>query len=144
MAKTIRWSDNGLTSEDGRFVIGVVCGLDGQPAEYFWEACPLLKVKDVGERSVEHEDGSTTTVMERDVMSDERPHGCASLDEMHEQADAMSRSRAALDKFEAPRAAARDAAKAKRRQDAEDAELDALVAKLLTRPDFTARLRGEQ
>lgn len=137
MAKTLSWTVDGLASEDGRFVIGVLHGLDGQPIEYFWESCPLLETKDVGERQVEHEhEDGTTTVVDREVVTDERPHGCATLDEMHDQAAAMNRSRSALDKFEAPRKAARLAATAARRQDAEDAQLDALAARLLARPGF--------
>jgi hypothetical protein len=122
VAKQLIWSDDGLATVDGRFVIGSVCGTDGLPVHYFWVACPLLKVAD-GE-----------------VIADDRPHGCDTLQEMHEQADAMTRSPQALAKFEAPRAAARQATKAQRRQESEDAQMDALVTKLLEHPGFAEKL----
>lgn len=160
MAKSLTWTDNGLASEDGRFVIGVVHNLKGEPVEFYWERHPLLKTKVVGEHVVKNEgapeDGADDdlsrrirevtehTVVDVEVVSDERPHGAETLEEMHDQAAAMNRSRSALDKFKAPRAAARDAAKAARRQDAEDAQLDALVAKLMARPGFAERLGGDR
>jgi hypothetical protein len=122
VAKQLTWSDDGLSTTDGKYVIGAVHATDGQPVLYFWTACPLLKTAD-GE-----------------VVEDDRPHGCDTLDEMHAQADAMNRGRQALVKFEAPRAAARHAGKAQRRQDAEDAQLDEFVAKLLDRPGFAEKL----
>ena len=143
MAKTLTWTDNGLASEDGRFVIGAVHDLKGEPVEYYWERCPLLKLgKPTEDTETYAEQG--VTVVEHEVLSDERPHGAETLDEMHGQAAAMTRSRSALDKFEAPRTAARDAAKAKRRQDAEDAQLDELVAKLMAHPRFVDRLGGDR
>jgi hypothetical protein len=45
MAKQLTWTDDGLSTTDGRYVIGVVHGTDGQPVHYYWEACPKLKVK---------------------------------------------------------------------------------------------------
>lgn len=150
MAKSLNWTDDGLASTDGRFRIGVVYGLDGQPSEYFWDAHPLLKTKKVGESVVEYEDRhgepTSTTVEEREVVADDRPHGCSTLDEMHEQAAAMNRGK--LADFEAPRMAAREGEKTRRRQDRDDAELDALVQKLMARSDFTEwlanRSKGEQ
>lgn len=139
MAKSLTWSDDGMSTTDGRYVIGAVHGTDGQPAHFFWERCPKLKVKAAGHREIEHDAGATT-VREVEVVEDDRPYGCDTLAEMHEQADAMNRSGQALARFEGPRTAARQAAKAQRRQDAEDAQMDALVAKLLERPGFAEEL----
>lgn len=135
MAKQLTWADDGLSTTDGRYAVGVVYGTDGQPAHYYWAACPKLKVRVAGEREVD-----ATTVIDHEVVEDDRPHGCDTLAEMHEQADAMNRGGQALAKFEAPRMAGREAAKARRRQDAEDAQMDALVAKLLERPGFVEKL----
>lgn len=131
MAKTLSWTDDGLASEDGRFVVGVIHGLDGQPLEYYWERCPLLKPGKPTEDS-ETYDGQTV-LRHEDVVADERPHPCASLEEMHEQAAAMNRSRSALGKFEAPRLALRRAETAQRRQASADEQLDALVDRVLAR-----------
>lgn len=140
MGKQLTWSDDGLATIDGRYVIGAVHGLDGQPTSFYWERCPLLTVKASGERGVEHGNGDTTTVVDLEVVTDDRPHGCVTLDEMHAQADAMNRSSQALAKFEAPRMAEREAAKAQRRQDAEDAHMDEFVTKLIERPGFVEAL----
>jgi hypothetical protein len=163
LAKDLTWSDDGMSTTDGKYQIGVVAGLDGQPVEFYWERCPRFKVKET-RRTVRHPDFephpgdeldertkamADHTVVDVEVVSDERPHPCGSLDEMHEQAAAMNRSAKALMDFEAPRKAQRQAAAARRRQTASDAELDALVARLLARSDLAeglaARLaRGER
>lgn len=143
MAKSLTWTNNGLASEDGRFVIGVVHNVKGEPIEFYWERCPLLKLgKPVEDTETYAEQG--VTVLHHDVVSDERPHGAETLEEMHDQAAAMNRSRSALKKFEEVRMVARDAAKAKRRQASHDAEFDQLVAKLLAHPKFAERFGGDR
>jgi hypothetical protein len=135
VAKQLTWTNDGLSTTDGRYAVGVVYGTDGTPVHYFWNACPKLKVKVVGERDV---DG--TTVIDHEVVDDDRPHGCDTLEEMHAQADAMNRSPQALAKFEAPRIARREAVKAQRRQELDDAKADALVTRLLEHPGFAEKL----
>lgn len=143
MAKSLTWTNNGLASEDGRFVIGVVHGLDGQPSEFYWERCPLLKLdKPTEDTETYAEQG--VAVLHHEVLSDDRPHGAETLEEMHEQAAVMTRSRDALKKFEEVRKVSRKAATAKRRQDAEDAKFDELVAKLMSHPKFAERFGGDR